>query len=277
MFALINFGIRTVHQTMPNVLGYATDIHVEQLLSSTNNKREELKLTPFTLNEKLSNAAAQKAQDMFANNYWAHNSPQGKTPWDFITGNGYAYVVAGENLAKNFSTSQAVVDAWMDSVTHRDNIVKPTYRDIGFAVVNGILNGEETTLVVQMFGSTEESLAQAPKTTQPIALNTGKATVRQVPAETVLPHTEYQTAFANNQGFTGTFLGVTKTPLINIPTLTHDIVFVFTGILLGVMLIDAWVVRRKKVVRVAGHNTAHILFLCVIVILAGSVGSGSLL
>src|SRR3989304_3517962 len=121
IFAFFNFGVRTLHKTMPDVLGYATDIHVEQLLSGTNLKRQESGLSPLTMNAKLSQAAAGKAQDMFAKGYWAHNSPTGATPWSFISGAGYSYVVAGENLAKNFSNSQRVVDAWMASPTHREN------------------------------------------------------------------------------------------------------------------------------------------------------------
>ncbi|MCX6791822.1 MAG: CAP domain-containing protein, partial [Candidatus Gottesmanbacteria bacterium] len=148
LFALFNLGIRAAHKVMPDILGYATDINVQQLLADTNAKRQEAGLSPVTLNNTLSVAAANKAADMFVKNYWAHNSPAGATPWDFITGAGYHYTVAGENLAKNFSTSGGVVDAWMASPSHRENLLKAGYRDVGLAVVNGTLAGEETTLVV---------------------------------------------------------------------------------------------------------------------------------
>lgn len=275
VFALFNFGVRAMHRQMPDILGYATDIHVEQLLAGTNAKRQATGLPPLTYNEKLSAAAARKAQDMFEKNYWAHNSPTGATPWDFITGAGYRYVVAGENLAKNFTTSQGVVDAWMASPTHRDNIVKPGYKEMGFAVVNGTLNGEETTLVVQMFGSTIESVAAAPIPTKAPQL-VQKALATEVPAKeaaAVLPATPQPTV----QTTAGSFAGVSIKPVFNIPTVTRDIVFVFAGMLLGVLLIDAWVVGRRKIVRVAGHNIAHFLFLSAIIIAAGSVSRGVLL
>jgi hypothetical protein len=282
VFALLNFGIRTIHRVMPDVLGYATDIHVEQLLQGTNAQRQAAGLSPLTLNSKLSDAAARKASDMIAKNYWAHNSPTGSTPWDFILGAGYRYVVAGENLAKNYTNSQGVVDAWMASPTHRDNIVKPGYKEVGFAVVNGVLNGEETTLVVQMFGSAVDTIAAKPAVAAAVptpvlvekAVATERAPVVEIPAPTpALAAVVTQTPVAAESAY----LGVSKKPLINIPTLTRDIVFVFAGALLGVLLLDAWVVSRRKIVRIAGHNIAHFLFLSAIVIAASSVSRGALL
>ncbi len=85
------------------------------------------------------------------------------------------------------------------------------------------------------------------------------------------------TAPAVPAGIQNAYLGVTKTPSINIPTLTRDVVYVFAGVLMAVLLIDAWIVSRKKIVRVAGHNIAHFLFLSAIVILVSSIGRGALL
>lgn len=278
IFAVFNLGFRMLHRQMPDVLGYATDIQVEALLQDTNAQRQALGLTSLTLNPQLSEAAAHKAADMFAKNYWAHNSPTGTTPWDFITASGYTYVVAGENLAKNFSTSQAVVNAWMASPTHRDNIVKPSYKDIGFAVVNGTLNGEETTLVVQMFGSSTESLAAKPVAPKaPVVVGQALATEQPAVQSAVVPPVTAPSEQFAAQNLRSEFLGVTIKPAINIPTLTRDIVFVFAGALMGVLLVDAWVVSRRKIVRIAGHNIAHFFFLSAIIIAASTIGRGSLL
>lgn len=280
VFALFNFGLRFVHQAMPDVLGYATDINVQQLLVDTNKERASLGLSPLVLNSDLNTAAAAKAQDMFVKNYWAHNSPTGSTPWDFITGAGYHYVLAGENLAKNFSTSDGVVAAWMASPSHRANIAKSGYKDIGFAVVNGKLNGEDTTLVVQMFGASQEALAAAPPPAAPVVVgealaveNAPQVAPTSAPAA-VPPTSALNTPIAN---IPGQFLGVSIKPAINIPTLTRDIVFVFAGVLLGVLLLDAYVVSRRKIVRIAGHNIAHFLFLSAVVIAATMAGRGSLI
>ena len=134
------------------VLGYATNISADQVIAITNAKRQEAGLAPLAANEALAQAAAGKAADMFAKQYWAHVSPSGTQPWDFIRNAGYAYQAAGENLGRDFMGSGELVDAWMASPTHRANIVNARYQEIGVAVVNGTLEGVETTLVVQMFG-----------------------------------------------------------------------------------------------------------------------------
>lgn len=257
-FAVFNLGIQWLHRVRPDVLGYATDIHLEQLLSATNAKRQTAGLTTLQFNDELSHAAAQKAKDMFAKNYWAHFAPDGKTPWDFISSSGYKYSIAGENLAKNFSTSAAVVDAWMASTTHRENIMKAHYRDIGFAIVNGVLDGEETTLVVQMFGATSGELAQAaPKTPKPIAVSPSAASVGQVSA------VQYASAIVK--------------PVVDASTLTRTITFLFVGFLLGILTIDFWLVRQRKLVRFTGHTMGHLVFLGSVLVLMGAMARGSIL
>ncbi len=276
LFAVFNLGVRILHKNVPDVLGYATDIHVEQLLSDTNAKRQEAGLGSVTLNAQLSSAAAAKAADMFAKNYWAHNSPTGATPWEFISGAGYKYTVAGENLAKNFSTSQGVVDAWMASPSHKANLLKPSYKEIGFAVVNGVLNGEETTLVVQMFGASAGApIAVITPTAVPkpvVVPEVAASEVNQAPQKEAQPVVQVPQLSAVNG-----YQDVIRQPIFNIPTISRDVMFAFIGIMMGVLLIDAWIVSRKHVVRVAGHNIAHMLFLGALFILVSSVSGGSLL
>lgn len=277
VFALLNLGLKAGSRAIPDVLGYATDIHVEQLFADTNAQRATVGLPALTLNSELSAAAAAKASDMFAKNYWAHNSPAGATPWDFIIGAGYHYTVAGENLAKNFSDSQSVVSAWMASPTHRANMVKPGYKEVGFAVVNGTLNGEETTLVVQMFGAQSVPVAVAtPPPPKPVVIpeeaaqKVSAAEPAPAPAIGGLMPPAKPTVISGYQG-------VTKQPIFNIPTVTRDVVFAFIGIMMGVLLVDGLVAHRKRVVRIAGHNIAHLMFLIAVYILVSSIGRGRLL
>lgn len=247
LFVVFRGGVSKIHALYPDVLGYATDIRVEKLLEVTNQKRQEQGLSPLSLNAQLSQAAAQKAVDMFSKNYWAHNSPEGKTPWDFIVASGYSYTVAGENLAKNFSDSRGVVDAWMASPTHRDNMLKTSYQDIGFAVVNGVLNGEETTLVVQMFGT---------GVAKPVSVAAPQAVL-----------VEGASAFAQ----------VSKKPIINIPTLSRDISSVFLGFVMAILLLDGWLISRRKVVRIAGHNMTHVVFFATMIAFLSFAQRGTLL
>jgi len=149
------------------VLGRVSNISASDLLSDTNTERAKSSLPTLTVSDELSRAAFLKAQDMFANNYWAHTSPSGVTPWKWIGDAGYNYDVAGENLAKNYPTADATVDAWMNSETHRANIMNAKYQDVGFAVVDGMLDGRNTTLVVAYYGAPATAAVEGAKDTKP--------------------------------------------------------------------------------------------------------------
>jgi uncharacterized protein YkwD len=152
------------------VLGYATSVSVADIHHLSNQERINNGLPPLNLHSQLSSAAYAKANDMFAKNYWAHISPDGTTPWYFISSAGYSYAGAGENLAKDFSLSSGVVAGWMGSPAHRANILSTTYQDVGYAVVNGTLQGSETTLVVAMYGQPPAPTpAQAPAPTASVS------------------------------------------------------------------------------------------------------------
>lgn len=155
--ALVLLAIPLVYNvtnaSSPQVLGYATDISVSDVFKFSNEQRTANGLAPYKLNSQLNAAAYAKAQDMFAKDYWAHYAPDGSTtPWMFIKNAGYTYVKAGENLAMNFNSSSGVVTGWMNSPGHRANVLSTDFVDVGYAAVNGILEGEETTLVVAMYG-----------------------------------------------------------------------------------------------------------------------------
>lgn len=128
----------------------------------TNTSRATQNLPSLTWNNTLAQAAALKAEDMIQNNYFAHTSPSGKTPWYWFGQVGYKYYYAGENLAMNFNSSQAVNDAWLNSPSHRENIMDPHYTQIGIAARSGIINGQYTTVVVELFASPMPVTAPGP-------------------------------------------------------------------------------------------------------------------
>ena len=131
----------------------ASSITPANIIALTNQERSSMGLNTLNTNSKLSAAARAKANDMFEKQYWDHFGPNGETPWQFIRAAGYNYVYAGENLAKGFKTAEGVHEAWMASPTHKANLVSVNYKDIGVAVVEGVLLGKQTILVVQMFGN----------------------------------------------------------------------------------------------------------------------------
>ncbi len=134
------------------ILGRESNVTVSGLLNGTNNERVKSGLGNLEISDTLNQAAFDKASDMFANNYWAHESPSGVTPWSWLAKEGYVYDVAGENLAKNFPDDNTTVAAWMASPSHRANILNDKYTQVGFAVVDGTLEGKNTTLVVAFYG-----------------------------------------------------------------------------------------------------------------------------
>lgn len=246
-----SFLLSFVSKNFPSVLGQAIDISSEKLVSLTNEKRIENGVSALRFNEELSKAADLKASDMLSKNYWAHNSPDGKTPWVFIRNSGYTYVYAGENLARGFSSAEEVVNAWMASTTHRSNLLSETYEDIGFAVKKGKLNGEETVLIVQMFGSTSFAEVEKPS----IAISSPSST-----SNLTLAKSE-----------------VKSRPLINSRFISSSISQGLVILFISVLLLDMIIVQRKNIIRFVGHNVDHVFFLILILMVLTVLARGIVL
>jgi hypothetical protein len=181
------------------VLGYASSIDASEVISISNQKRADSGLPALKYNSKLTSAAKAKAQDMFAKNYWAHYAPDGTSPWSFITASGYKYTTAGENLAKNFDTSAGVVSGWMNSSGHRANILSSSFVDTGVAVMNGTLQGSQTTLVVAFYAAPKASSpAPTPAPTKPKSASSSSSSSSSPPTtqpkSTAEPTTQTTTA-----------------------------------------------------------------------------------
>ncbi len=129
------------------------------LVALTNDDRSSAGLNQLTTNPVLEDAARMKAEHMAENEYFAHVSPDGLDPWYWFYRAGYQFVDAGENLAVNFSDSDDVNQAWLDSPGHRANIMNGKFTEIGIAAVKGTYKGKNTVYVVQLFGT---PMAKAP-------------------------------------------------------------------------------------------------------------------
>jgi len=130
----------------------ASDITVDVVLKLVNNARKTANVAILKKNDMLQKAAEEKAQDMIDNDYFAHVSPQDKSPWNWIQQNNYDYRYAGENLAIDFTNAEDEQKAWMDSPTHQKNILNENYDETGVAIKRGTIDGHEAIVVVQMFG-----------------------------------------------------------------------------------------------------------------------------
>lgn len=249
LFLTVTFSFfKTTH---PQILGVSYSIVEDELLMLTNNERQKLGLTPLTLNPQLRQAANSKATHMFSKNYWAHFAPDGTSPWYFIRSSGYKYEYAGENLAKGFTNSKEVVKAWMESPTHRENMLSKNYTDIGFAVSEGRLEGEDTVLVVEMLGSQigSEALArnEDSREAQVVAQipDTGVNEVSNVKSE---QRTVYDTVAINR-------------PVIDIVAVPRMLLISLFALLLGVLALDFMIIHKKQLPRIVGHNLDHIMLI----------------
>jgi hypothetical protein len=152
MTVVIGLAINSLWSHNTHVLGASSDFSVSSLLADTNAQRVDDHETALTLDAQLTAAAQAKADDMVAHNYWSHDSPNGQTPWSFITANGYDYAVAGENLAYGFNNATDTIAGWMNSPEHRANILDTAYQNVGFGVASSpdfVGQGPVTVIVAE--------------------------------------------------------------------------------------------------------------------------------
>ena len=149
---------------------YPNPVRMSEIISGNmieliDNSRQENGVASLRVNPYLTQAAEEKAVDMMERKYFSHFSPEGKKPWEWIQKDEFDYVYAGENLAMDFRQAETVHDAFMRSPSHRKNILKSKYKEIGVAVVYGQMNDWETILLVEMFGTQRKDRLQfnAPK------------------------------------------------------------------------------------------------------------------
>ena len=224
-----------VHKTHPEVLGVSYQVSDVELLNLTNYERAQAGQPPLTLNRQLSEAAKKKSAHMFANNYWAHFAPDGTSPWDFIRGEGYSYTYAGENLAKGFTTSYDAVKAWMKSPTHKANILSPNYREVGFSVGEGKLQGEETVMIVQEFG-TRDGVGEVQGSNNIPLPSVGEASQE-----------------------------IVAIPALNVNTIAKTLTFLLLAALLVALVLDFIIIEKKKIPRTVGNNLDHVILITIFI------------
>lgn len=108
----------------------------QAMLNLINKERAAKGLKPLALDDKLTQIARMKAQDMIDKNYFSHQSPTYGSPFDMMKNNGITYRYAGENLAGAPDVNTAHTNL-MNSPTHRANILSDKYTRVGIGVVSG--------------------------------------------------------------------------------------------------------------------------------------------
>jgi uncharacterized protein YkwD len=253
-FVATQVGMSFTPQFAPVVLGYVSSISPEQVIDLTNKERLNAGLPELQQNSLLTEAAIQKAQYMFNKNYWAHTAPDGTEPWKFVNDAGYKYRYAGENLARDFATADTAISAWMESPSHKDNILSSRYQDIGVGVMKGELNGVQTTLVVQFFGT---------KMANATALDSEDNQKLQQAATKVQENTQVQ--------------GDSKIApsVISRFSFNKNFAFFLVSLFFLIVSIDMIIVNRNQVPRSSSKSFAHMLFfgMIMIAVLAAKAGN----
>lgn len=164
-FILKIFTLPLLFSIQQNI--FFADITKTAVMNLINAERKTLGLPELRANPVLDKAAMLKAKDMLAKDYFSHQSPDGVSPWSWFKTVGYRYNTAGENLAIGFVDSEEVYKAWMNSPSHKANILNQNFQETGVAVLQGEFNGNTTTIVVNLFGKPQSSapapIKEAPK------------------------------------------------------------------------------------------------------------------
>ncbi len=187
------------------------------LVDYANKDRDAKNYSHLAINPVLEKAAQLKANDMAEKGYFAHKSPDGKTPWYWFKEAGYDFSYAGENLAVNFNDSVDVNTAWMNSPGHRDNIMNNNFSEVGIATADGMYKGRMTTFVVQLFGRPAKSVStisaskevpkvvsSKPQSSSNIGLGSNSSSVLSESTSTEV---------TSENGTTELFVSVEKTPV----------------------------------------------------------------
>jgi hypothetical protein len=114
----------------PHTIAFGTS----EIANLSNQYRSAVGLPTLVTNSSLTASAQAKADHLAANNYFAHDTPDGTSPWYFFDEAGYSYLSAGENLALSNQSASSVVDGWYNSPGHRANMLSSSFVEVGYGI-----------------------------------------------------------------------------------------------------------------------------------------------
>lgn len=154
-----------------NLATHGATVDSKTLMDLINFERQQRNLNTLVTNTKLVSAATSKSQDMIDRDYFAHIDPEGNYVWYRVENAGYApYKILGENLAVDFSSSEGMVKAWIDSPSHRANLLHQDFADQGLAALWGDYQNRYTNLTTSLFGTLSSIKSQVSVPTPPAPL-----------------------------------------------------------------------------------------------------------
>src|SRR3989344_5282781 len=151
IYGLIILLFRLLLGTLP---AHSAAVESQSLMDMINTERSSRNLSVLVTNNSLLVAANLKSQDMIDRDYFAHVDPDGNYIWPKIIAAGYGqYKILGENLAVDFSTSEGMIKAWLDSPTHRANLLHNDFLEQGLVALYGDFEGRYANLTTSLFGA----------------------------------------------------------------------------------------------------------------------------
>lgn len=163
----------------------ASDLTIANILNGINNERSLRNITTLNTDYRLSKAAQEKSDDMQARHYFSHTDPEGNYIWPKIVAAGYnPYSMLGENLAIEFYNTESLIAAWMNSPTHRANVLNGGFKDQGMGLALGDTSQNQYhSAVTNTFG------ALLPLKTAPLPPPTAPATTNKTSASAGVSNT----------------------------------------------------------------------------------------
>lgn len=248
----------------------ASAVDSQILMRLINEERSNRNLTVLATNQSLLQAASGKAQDMIDRDYFAHIDPDGNYVWGRIKNAGYdPYRILGENLALDFSTSEGLIKAWLDSPTHRANMMHAEFLDQGLSAQYGDYQGRYTNLTASLFGalatavkpkSEIKSSPPAPKTANPPPPTTAPAPdPKPAPMPPVQPAVKLnpppaKPAFSALQKN----MGERQLNFLSPIALSRLIFTIFGLFLLAVLLVDSAIIYRRQLQLQRSYSSYHL-------------------
>jgi uncharacterized protein YkwD len=140
----------------------------DAIIKLGNDTRASHGFTALAESQLLDKIAEERLHDMFQKQYIGHVSPTGEQASDHAQRVGYHYKIIAENIASgNFLNNQKVIDGWMQSPGHRQNILSPDTKEIGVAIERGQYQGANLWIAVQIFGLQSPPLSTKKRCTPP--------------------------------------------------------------------------------------------------------------
>jgi uncharacterized protein YkwD len=210
------------------------DVLSSVLVLETNQFRAVNIEKELVVNDLLMKGAQMKADDMAAKGYFSHIGPAGEAPWTWFAKAGYSYSHAGENLAVDYTESSDVTQGWINSATHRANLLNQNFTEIGIGIAKGMYEGHLTTFVVQFFG-TPLAIAPVQVVEKPVGV------VQVKPAVKALKAVAPETAIATVPSLpTGEVLG---TEAEKVPPVENDHIVLKMFLLIVLILVLSLIIK----------------------------------